>query len=110
MDKNNELVRSGDYSDVFEAASLVHLAEEERVEYSKSYWKMKDDQAALEYAKQEAIAEGRAEGLAEGIEKGLAKGRSEGILQTAINLLKAGVPKELICKSTGLTPEQLSLC
>ncbi len=109
MDKNNELYRSGDYSDVFEAATLGSLAEEERVEYSKSYWKMKDDEAALEYAKQQAIAEGRAEGRAEGMENGMKKGMEKGILQTALKLLKAGVPKDLICQTTGLTPEQLSL-
>ena len=113
MDKNNELYRSGDYSDVLEAATLGSLAEEERVEYSKSYWKMKDDEAALEYAKQQANAEGMEKGMKKGLEKGMKKGmekgRAEGILQTALKLLKAGVPKDLICQTTGLTPEQLSL-
>jgi flagellar biosynthesis/type III secretory pathway protein FliH len=55
----------------------------------------------------EGIAEGRVEGIAEGRVEGIAEGRAEGIaegmVKVARNLLNAGVSKEIIVQTTGLT-------
>lgn len=106
MDKNSEPYRSGKYSDMFDASECENMACEEVVEYSKSYYKMIDDMAAMEYSKQEA----RAEGLKEGRAEGLREGRSEGFIEAAQKLLKSGMSREFICETLGMTPKELGLC
>ena len=53
--------------------------------------------------KDEGLAEGKAEGIAEGMEKG----KTEGRIETARNLLKLGVPIDVVSKGTGLSIEEL---
>ena len=98
MDKNSEPYRSGKYSDMFDASECENMACEEVVEYSKSYYKMIDDMAAMEYSKQEARAEG------------LKEGRAEGFIEAAQKLLKSGMSREFICETLGMTPKELGLC
>lgn len=52
-------------------------------------------------------AEGRAEGGAEGIAEGRAEGEREARIQIARNLKKAGIPVEVIVKSSGLTVDEV---
>lgn len=52
-------------------------------------------------------AEGRAEGCAEGIAEGRAEGEREARIQIARNLKKAGIPVEVIVKSSGLTVDEV---
>ncbi|MDE6098363.1 MAG: Rpn family recombination-promoting nuclease/putative transposase [Muribaculaceae bacterium] len=114
MDKKSEPYRSGDYSDFFEASERRNLACEERVEYSRSYYKMIDDRAALEFSRKEGFetgriegrAEGRAEGREEGREEGRAEGREEGREEEkhkiAYNLLKLNIDPNTIAQASGL--------
>lgn len=52
-------------------------------------------------------AEGRAEGRAGGIAEGRAEGEREARIQIARNLKKAGIPVEVIVKSSGLTVDEV---
>lgn len=52
-------------------------------------------------------AEGRAEGRAEAIAEGRAEGEREARIQIARNLKKAGIPVEVIVKSSGLTVDEV---
>ena len=52
-------------------------------------------------------AECRAEGRAEGIAEGRAEGEREARIQIARNLKKAGIPVEVIVKSSGLTVDEV---
>lgn len=52
-------------------------------------------------------AEGRAEGRAESIAEGRAEGEREARIQIARNLKKAGIPVEVIVKSSGLTVDEV---
>jgi len=56
-----------------------------------------------------AIAKGLEEGEAIGLEKGREQGREEGIRQTASNLLREGLPLELIAQYTGLSVDEIEL-
>ena len=49
------------------------------------------------------MAEGMEKGMAEGMEKGMA----EGIILTARNLKQAGISKEIIAQTTGLSTEEI---
>ena len=60
--------------------------------------------SAEENGRAEGIVQGRAEGKAEGI----AQGRIEGLLETAKNMLAAGVSIEQIKKFTNLDDKQLA--
>ena len=79
--------------------------------YSQNYGKLN----ALDYAKKEGLEAGYAEGLqigmekgmAEGMEKGMEKGMAEGIILTARNLKQAGISKEIIAQTTGLSTEEI---
>lgn len=56
-----------------------------------------------EKGRKEGIKEGRKEGRAEGMKEGM----KEGKLETANQLMSAGVPLELIVKATNLTEQQI---
>ena len=53
----------------------------------------------LYYAKEEGLAEGREEGLAEG--------KTEERLEIAKKMLKEGLSVDLICRTTGLSEEEV---
>ena len=65
----------------------------------------------MDYAKKEGLEAGYAEGLQIGMEKGIAegmeKGMAEGIILTARNLKQAGISKEIIAQTTGLSTEEI---
>ena len=60
---------------------------------------------------EKGIAEGMEKGMAEGMEKGMAKGMEKGmekgIILTARNLKQAGISKEIIAQTTGLSTEEI---
>ena len=64
---------------------------------------MKQLKEAKEQAKKDGLAEGRAEGRA----KGIAEGKKAGILETAKNLLKLGIPNDKIAEATKLDIEEI---
>ena len=67
--------------------------------YSQNYGRLN----ALDYAKKEGLEAGYAEGLQIGMEKGM----PEGIILTARNLKQAGISKEIIAQTTGLSTEEI---
>ena len=80
---------------------------------------IRDEQAALDYAKVHGLKAGREEGLKQGLKEGLKQGHEEGFKQgreegieqgieiTAKNMLNLGVDLDIIIKATGLSKEQL---
>ena len=70
-----------------------------------------DKRAQLQYAERKGLEAGRAEGRAEGLEAGLEKGRAEGLaekMEAARKMKADGLAVEMICKYTGLSPEQVA--
>ena len=69
-----------------------------------------DRKNALDYARQEGLAEGERIGLEKGMENGLAKGRREGLEEgekkglatAAVGMKRMGMPVETIMQVTGL--------
>ena len=65
----------------------------------------------LQIGMEKGIAEGMEKGIAEGLEKGMAegleRGMAEGIILTARNLKQAGISKEIIAQTTGLSTEEI---
>ena len=55
----------------------------------------------------EGIAIGREEGLSQGLKQGQAAGRKEGFYQTALSMLKKGLPVQLISECTSLTEQEI---
>lgn len=76
------------FDDLFDAADIGDLAEDQLIAYSQSRLKLEDDREALEYevAKErtKALVEGRAEGMREGIKEG-----EKNLLSSIISHLKA---------------------
>ena len=64
---------------------------------------IRDEQASLEYAKDEGYKTGKEEGMKAGIEEG----RNERNLDIAKNLLKQNIAIDIISKATGLTQEEI---
>ncbi len=64
---------------------------------------IRDEQASLEYAKDEGYKTGKEEGRKAGIEEG----RNERNLDIAKNLLKQNIAIDIISKATGLTQEEI---
>jgi predicted transposase/invertase (TIGR01784 family) len=54
------------------------------------------------------IAEGEARGEARGRAKGIAEGEARGKAETAANMLRLGMDKDIILRVTGLSPEELA--
>lgn len=80
----------------------------------KTYQKLKEEElmeTTFEFEtsgiRERARTEGRAEGKAEGIALGEKRGKIKGKLETAKNLISAGIPLELIVKATELPEQQI---
>lgn len=87
-----------DIKEIFDAADTGMLAQEDFVRYSESVEALRDHEAALEYAKNKATAEGRAKGRAEG----RAEGERKGIIGVIRNMLNFGIPKEQIARAPSI--------
>lgn len=76
------------FDDLFDAATIADLAEDQYIAYSQSRLKLEDDREALEYEvaqeRTKALSEGRAEGRAEGIKEG-----ERNLLSSIISHLKS---------------------
>lgn len=92
-------------------ASKANMTVAERQQYEEEWKNWNDYYNTLDYAKKEGVEAGYAEGLQIGMEKGIAegmeKGMAEGIILTARNLKQAGISKEIIAKTTGLSTEEI---
>ena len=81
---------------IAERADYASLTPKERAAYDAEQKRLRDNAAALDYAKKE------------GQEQGFAKGREEGILQVAREMKRIGEPVEKIVLVTGLSEEQIA--
>ena len=80
---------------------LPALTKEERMRYDESLKVYRDNLAVREFN----IREGFEKGMKKGMEKGMEKGRAEERIKIAHDLKAAGVPTEIIAKTTGMTTE-----
>ena len=62
-----------------------------------------DMDTELAVVREESYDEGRIEGREEGREEGRMEGERKGIINTARNFLKLGIPIEDVIKATGLS-------
>ena len=68
---------------------------------------IRDEQASLEYAKDEGYKTGKEEGMKAGIEEGMKAGRNEGKNEIAKNMLKENLSIELISRLTSLSQGEI---
>ena len=85
--------------ELYNATEFANWSPEKQQEYDSTMRTELDIIAEKAYAREEGLEEGRA--------KGLAEGRAEERERLAKKLLEEGVDHGIICRSTGLTPEQL---
>ena len=100
-------------------ASKANMTVAERRQYEEEWKNANDYYNTLDYAKEEAQAEGRAIGLAEGRAEGLAVGRAEGLaerkvkgkteanIENAKKMKTMNLPTETIHEITGLSFEEI---
>lgn len=59
--------------------------------------------------REEGIALGLAQGIERGIEQGIEQGVERGKLETARNMLNAGIARKMVLELTGLSEDQLKM-
>lgn len=100
MDSTSVAYRTGKFNEIFDAARSTNLKEDEIVPYSQSLDKLRDIQAGILYAADEArekgYSEGLEKGLQEGLEKGLQEGRAKAIAEKIKRAKELGLPDSLI--------------
>lgn len=79
---------------------IASLTKEERLRYDESIKIYRDYLAVMEFAVNKAKKEG--------IEKGMEKGREEVRIEIAQKLKANGIPTEIIARTTGLNPDEIS--
>ena len=115
MDNNSVAYKEGRYKDMFEAARINSLRDDEVIRYSDSLEKLRETQAGIKYeammasreARAKALEEGHAQGLAEGRAEGRAEGEREEKMKTAKIMWSMGLPKETIRKVTRLLEDEI---
>ena len=83
------------------------MTQEQRQEYDKTMTTKIDIIEQQETARKRGLEEGMEKGMEKGMEQGMEKGRLEGLLDVAGKMRAEGLPAELICRMTGLSPEQV---
>jgi len=95
-----------------EKLNQISFTEQEREIYEAELKARRDDLEELRTAKAKGRTEGRTEGEAIGMEKGKAigieKGRTEALRETALNLLRKGIPADMIAEATGMTLDEIT--
>ena len=79
------------------------MTSDQRTKYDKEMQTLLDYRAQMECATEKGLAKG----LAKGLEKGLEKGRKEGAMNIIRQFKHEGVAEEVICRVTGMTPEEV---
>lgn len=96
-----------EFDELFEAADMSHLANEEVVAYSQSRQKILDDREGVrqwgEIVREEALDEGRKEGL----EIGLEQGRKNAFASIIANMRNKGLSLEAIAEMLGLSHDEI---
>ena len=100
-----EIRRMPFFDKLLEACRIAAFPESKKLNYERNMMLERDIIAQREYAQQSGYAEGMEKGMAEGLEKGLEEGRRMNQMENARNLLRAGVPPEVIAECVGLNLE-----
>ncbi len=100
LDKNSKPYLTGDYDEMFKAAELASMANEEIVAYRNSILQEMERESEIQYAKEEGIQIGE--------ERGIQIGEERGILATARRMKERGMNLGDIMLYTGLSEEQIS--
>ncbi len=95
LDKIPDILRERIFEKLFAAAEIARFTPEQVLSYEDSLKYYRDLKNSLDTAHDEGLERGRKEGIKEGIEK------------IARNLLQAGVPIELIAKTSGLSEQEI---
>lgn len=89
---------------------IIHIDDEEIEEEFWEFIKEKEEpEMFVSIIERKAMAQGRNEGMKEGRLEGEARGISRGKLETAQNMLKMGLPLDVISKATGLSKAELKV-
>ena len=97
LDRVPDKLREQIFDKLFETAEIARFTPEQVRSYEDSLKYYRDLKNSLDTA--------REEGMIEGIEKGIEKG----IEQVALNMLKRGIPVEIISDTTGLTEQEIEM-
>ncbi|MBR4678467.1 MAG: PD-(D/E)XK nuclease family transposase, partial [Bacteroidales bacterium] len=92
---------------VFEIAEISMMSEGEHLEYEESLNALWDITNAMEDSEKKGFFKGKEEGEKIGIEKGRAEGLAESRKETAIAILKEGMPVDLAAKISKLSIEEV---
>ncbi|WP_254229368.1 Rpn family recombination-promoting nuclease/putative transposase [Wolbachia pipientis] len=100
----------------YEELNRFNWSEKEFIAYEQEVKRIRDEQAVLAQKLDDATEKGiqigqergRQEGREEGILIGEEKGKVEGKIGVAKNLLKAGIPIDVISQTTGLSHSEIS--
>ena len=94
----------GIWAKLAQQSELAEMPSEVKTKYIKDMVTEMDKRAQMKCALRKATEQGLAEGRAQGLEQGLEQGK----LETARKMKADGLDAELICKYTGLAPEQIT--
>lgn len=87
-----EILEHDVFRKIFEVSELINMDEVTRSKVIEKMTTERDLRNQMEYARQEAIAEGHAEGHA----KGLAEGHAEGLAEAARKMVASGMTHEVV--------------
>lgn len=102
-----EVLEHNVFRKIFEVSELVNMDEVTRSKIIEKMITERDLRNQMEYARQEAIAEGHAEGHAKGHAEGLAEGRAEGLAEATRKMLESGMTTESVAKILQMPEEKI---
>lgn len=96
---------------LFHAAELANMTSIQRRYYDKDMQTLLDYRAQMKCATEKGVKQGIEEGLKQGLEEGRAEGRVEGRAEqnqdNAREMMRLGLPEEVICQVTKLSPAEV---
>ena len=114
LSKMNEIPEEFDdnsFQDLFTTAKIANFTAEEIQRYTEEQKMSYDYQNCINYAVETAVEaavkDATEKALSEGEEKGKAEGKNEARCEMARNLLKEGLSMDLICRTTGLSEQEV---
>lgn len=91
-----EILEHDVFRKIFEVSELINMDEVTRSKVIEKMTTERDLRNQMEYARQEAIAEGHAEGHAKGLAEGHAEGLAEGLAEAARKMVASGMTHEAV--------------
>ena len=107
-----EVLEHNVFRKIFEVSELINMDEVTRSKVIEKMITERDLRNQMEYARNEAIAEGHAEGhaigLAEGHAEGHAEGLAEGLAEAARRMLASGFAPESVAEILQIPEEKIN--